>query len=115
MNNGITLGTDNPSTSEQRANLLRDEAFDSRLNSLRDVALELLKAVESLRSQKSDREDYQLNLREEVRKFETGLIRAALVHTRGNQFRAARLLDVKNTTLSAKIKRYGISNRGVVF
>src|SRR5437764_5680592 len=115
MNNGITLGTDDPSTSERTANILRDEAFDSRLNSLRDVALELLKAVESLRSQKSDREDYQLNLREEVRKFETGLIRAALVHTRGNQFRAARLLEVKNTTLSAKIKRYGISNRGVVF
>ena len=36
----------------------------------------------------------------------------ALEKTRGNQFRAARILGVKHTTLNAKIKRYGISING---
>lgn len=95
-------------TSHQAANLLRDEAFESRLSSLRDVAIELLNAVDRLRSTTTPTANQRLKLYEEVRKFETDLIRAALVRTAGNQSRAARLLGVKHTTLNAKIKRYGI-------
>ena len=95
--------------STQAANLLRDEAFESRLSFLRDVAIELLNAVESLRSTTTANGNHKLELYEEVRKFEIDLIRAALVRTGSNQSRAARLLGVKHTTLNAKIKRYGIS------
>ena len=95
-------------TSQQAANLLRDEALDSRLSSLRDVAIELLNAVDSLRSTNAGNGNHKLKLHEEVRKCETELIRSALVRTAGNQSRAARLLGVKHTTLNAKIKRYGI-------
>jgi transcriptional regulator with GAF, ATPase, and Fis domain len=94
-------------TSTQAANLLRDEAFESRLSSLRDVAIELLNAVDGLRTT-TTAGNHKVKLYEEVRKFETDLIRAALVRTAGNQSRAARLLGVKHTTLNAKIKRYGI-------
>jgi transcriptional regulator with GAF, ATPase, and Fis domain len=94
-------------TSTQAANLLRDEAFESRLSSLRDVAIELLNAVDGLRTTTSNG-NHKLKLYEEVRKFEIDLIRTALVRTAGNQSRAARLLGVKHTTLNAKIKRYGI-------
>jgi len=45
---------------------------------------------------------------DEVRRFETDLIRWALLHTGGHQRRAARMLNLKVTTLNAKIKRYGI-------
>jgi len=38
--NGLTWKTEEPSTSREAANLLRDEAFESRLSSLRDVAVE---------------------------------------------------------------------------
>ena len=103
--NGLTWKTEEPSTSREAANLLRDEAFESRLISLREVALELLNAVESLKKT-SAVNDHKLNLDDEVRKFEADLIRAALVRTGGNQARAARLLGVKHTTLNAKIKRY---------
>jgi transcriptional regulator with GAF, ATPase, and Fis domain len=103
--NGLTWKTEEPSTSREAANLLRDEAFESRLSSLRDVALELLNAVDCLKKT-SAANDRNLNLDDEVRKFEAGLIRAALVRTGGNQARAARLLGVKHTTLNAKIKRY---------
>src|SRR6185369_16701350 len=103
--NGLTWKTEDPGTSRQAANLLRDEAFESRLSSLRDVAIELLNAVDSLK-QTTSKADQKLNLDDEVRKFEADLIRAALVRTGGNQARAARLLGVKHTTLNAKIKRY---------
>src|SRR3954471_17541089 len=103
--NGLTWKTEDPITSRQAANLLRDEAFESRLSSLRDVAVELLNAVDCLK-QTTSNSTQNLNLDEEVRKFEADLIRAALVRTNGNQARAARLLGVKHTTLNAKIKRY---------
>jgi DNA-binding NtrC family response regulator len=97
-----------PAEGRKAASLLRDEAFDSRLSSLRDVAVELLSAVEALKTSNGNGGGQKLNLYEEVKRFESDLIRAALVRTGGNQSRAARLLGVKHTTLNAKIKRYGI-------
>lgn len=44
----------------------------------------------------------------EVRRFESDLIRCALIRTGGRQRRAARLLGIKAATLNAKIKRYRI-------
>lgn len=108
MHTELSWKTEEQSMGRQAANLLRDEAFDSRLSSLRDVAIELLNAVEALKTSKTGA-DKKLNLYEEVKRFETDLIHAALVRTGGNQSRAARLLGVKHTTLNAKIKRYGIN------
>lgn len=45
---------------------------------------------------------------EEVRRFEIGLIKQALVYTKGKQSAAASLLNLNATTLHAKIKFYGI-------
>ena len=79
-----------------------------RLYTLREAALTLLDAVESLRlAPKGDLPATELS--DEVRRFETDLIRAALERTGGNQARAARLLGVKHTTLNAKIKKYRIT------
>src|SRR5207253_5504075 len=86
--------------------LLHEATLDSRLDALRDVALTLLHEVESLRSLRPPRGSEQPKLSEAVRRFETQLILTALEKTRGNQFRAARILGVKHTTLNAKIKRY---------
>ncbi|MDQ6653744.1 MAG: hypothetical protein M3Y84_13500 [Acidobacteriota bacterium] len=44
----------------------------------------------------------------ESERFETFLIRLALDETGGNQARAARLLNIKPTTLNSKIKLHGI-------
>ncbi len=76
--------------------------------------MEFLSAVDALQTPTAANGNQKLNLQDEVRKFETDLIRAALVRTAGNQSRAAQLLGVKHTTLNAKIKRYGIllSNSG---
>jgi transcriptional regulator with GAF, ATPase, and Fis domain len=87
--------------------LLREATIESRLDALKEVALTLLGAVDSLRSAQPP-QDKSLRLQDEVQRFETELIRTALERTGGNQARAARLLGVKHTTLNAKIKRYGI-------
>ncbi len=87
--------------------LLGEATLDNRLDALKEVALTLLGAVDSLRSAQPSR-DHSMKLQDEVQRFETDLIRAALERTGGNQARAARLLGVKHTTLNAKIKRYKI-------
>jgi transcriptional regulator with GAF, ATPase, and Fis domain len=83
--------------------------LDNRLTTLRDVALTLLREVESLRVTEPYDLVGRVRLNDEVQRFETELIRSALSRTMGNQTRAARLLGVKLTTLNSKIKRYGIS------
>jgi transcriptional regulator with PAS, ATPase and Fis domain len=92
--------------------VLRSEiAMDNRLNTLREVALTLLREVESFRvSQPATKRTVRLH--EEVRRFEIDLIRSALSRTSGNQTRAAQLLGVKITTLNTKIKRYKIAPVG---
>jgi transcriptional regulator with GAF, ATPase, and Fis domain len=93
------------------SSLLREATLDNRLDALREVALNLLDAVDSLRSSQSSR-GHSLKLHDEVQRFETELIRTALEKSGGNQARAARLLGVKHTTLNAKIKRYRIECNG---
>ena len=95
----------------QTGTLMREATIDSRLDALKNVALTLLDAVDSLRAPESPREQ-SLRLQDEVQRFETDLIRSALERTGGNQARAARLLGVKHTTLNAKIKRYQIRFNG---
>jgi transcriptional regulator with GAF, ATPase, and Fis domain len=50
-------------------------------------------------------------LQDEIQRYEADLIRSALVKAQGRQRRAARILGVKVTTLSAKIKKYDINWR----
>jgi transcriptional regulator with GAF, ATPase, and Fis domain len=110
MSNAITWRAEDLSSPNgaQASNLLREETLDSRLSSLREVALTLLDALESLKSVEQPRAERKLRLQDEVQRFEADLIRAALVRTGGNQAGAARLLGVKHTTLNSKIKRYRI-------
>lgn len=82
--------------------------LDNRLTTLRDVALSLLREVESLRVTEPYDLVGRVRLSDEVQRFEIELIRSALSRTGGNQTRAARLLGVKLTTLNSKIKRYKI-------
>jgi transcriptional regulator with GAF, ATPase, and Fis domain len=83
--------------------------LDNRLTTLREVAMTLLREVESLRVTEPYDLVGRVRLCDEVQRFEIELIRSALSRTAGNQTRAARLLGVKLTTLNSKIKRYGIA------
>lgn len=85
---------------------------DVRLNTLREVVLQILDEVESLAISAPVDIRKGACFSDEVRQFEVGLIRAALGRTAGSQTRAARLLGLKPTTLNAKIKRYNIPPHG---
>lgn len=82
----------------------------SKFRMLIELTLRLLKEIELLKEiQELQAPGHQpgLSLKEQLRRFEIEMIRKALIHTRGHQSRAARLLGVKVTTLHEKIKRYG--------
>src|SRR5688572_20590694 len=72
-------------------NLARDKAFTEASNQLRS-----LNVAEGI------------DFYEEVERFEIELIRLALDRTHGCQAQAARLLQIKPTTLNSKIKLLGI-------
>jgi DNA-binding NtrC family response regulator len=80
---------------------------DPGIISLKILASALMNRIESL--QEDIGQSKQLNLQSEVHRFEADLIRMALIETGGRQRRAAKLLGLKATTLSTKIKRHGIS------
>src|SRR5688500_13440078 len=50
-----------------------------------------------------------LDFYDEVSRFEIDLIKRALLQTGGHQVKAAKLLNLKVTTLNSKIKHYNIS------
>ena len=87
------------------------------VRSLVDLASALLREAETLARDKelADQSNrLTLNVSEgidfyaELERFETFLIRLALEETGGHQARAARLLNIRPTTLNSKIKLYGI-------
>jgi transcriptional regulator with GAF, ATPase, and Fis domain len=80
--------------------------LENRLSTLRDVALTLLREVESLRVGEPVKQ--RVRLHDEVQRFEVELINSALSRSHGNQTQAAKILGVKLTTLNSKIKRYKI-------
>ena len=90
----------------------------NRVQRLLDLADSLLRETDSLARDQAFTEESNrwqnlslsegLDFYEEVQRFETGLIRLALDHTRGHQAQAAKLLQIKPTTLNSKIKLYGI-------
>ena len=49
-----------------------------------------------------------IKLDDAVRRFESNIIRQALLITGGNQARAARLLGIKPNTLNYKVKLYNL-------
>lgn len=82
--------------------------MQDRVDSLRQVTKALLDEVKALNRLKTVEVKNGINFDEEIKQFEIQLIERALEQTGGNQLKAARLLNLKHTTLNAKIKRYEI-------
>ena len=82
--------------------------FDTRICHLKILALSLLREIASAENTGEANGDKTIDLQAEVRRFETELIRSALIQTGGCQRQAARLLRTKVTTLNTKIKKYKI-------
>ena len=100
---------DGPAVERDVSDLVQAE---SRIEALRSLVLVFLREVESLKKAvgpKPRTSGDAIDLDKEMDEFEGSLIRDALVRCKGNQRDAAKLLNVKPTTLHAKMKRLGIS------
>ena len=86
----------------------REPTLHSRLDDLRAMVRSLLTELDSLGLPVELEAEGGLDLDDELKRYEIGLIRAALDKADGSQTRAARMLGVKVTTLNTKIKRYQI-------
>lgn len=96
----------------------RDNNSDQVLNKAQIEALKsilqlLVREVSSLEKVQSTLNEInggkRINLSDEMQRFESDLIRCALIRTLGRQNEAAKLLGLKNSTLNEKIKRYKIN------
>jgi len=87
--------------------------MENRLEALTVLFHSILNEIEALKKGGNNDLRGKISLHEEVERFEKELIQLALIRTKGRQRKAAGLLNVKVTTLNAKIKRYGISSNGL--
>ena len=79
------------------------------MTTLRELVLRVLCEVQSINEITPVIIGQNFDFYEEVRRFEVDLIKRALLQTGGHQVRAAKLLNLKVTTLNSKIKHYNIS------
>ncbi len=94
-----------------------DETGDSAAGkntvaTVRDLAMRLLSEVQCINEGSSLSLENGFDFYTEVSRFEIDLIKRALLQTGGHQVRAAKLLNLKVTTLNSKIKHYNISLAG---
>jgi DNA-binding NtrC family response regulator len=87
-------------------------ASQDKIQRLKQMALRLFREMQSLNEVHTLNIDGGLDFYDEVTRFEIDLITQALLHTGGHQGRAARLLNLKVTTLNSKIKHYDIKLEG---
>jgi len=99
LNNDVATS---PQTTEEPT------AAEGNITSLRELTFKLLRKVESIGEAQAPDVEKGVDFYDEVSRFEIDLIKRALIQTGGHQRRAARLLNLKVTTLNSKIKHYNI-------
>ena len=118
-------------TPEFAAKRVEDPGLRQTINVLATLAIGLLQEVKDLRSAVTKVStnrfqpvrsldtcasvlcDHPIDFYKEVERYEIDLIEKALRHAGGSQRRAAQLLNLKATTLNAKLKNYGIDTFGL--
>ena len=79
----------------------------SNISALKELTLRLLREVQAITEVRTLSLEGGVDFYGEVSRFEVDLIKRALLQTAGHQGRAARLLNLKVTTLNSKIKALG--------
>ncbi|MBS1797982.1 MAG: hypothetical protein JSS81_29450 [Acidobacteria bacterium] len=79
-----------------------------RIGIVKQLLNKLLNELEEVNENERVRLGEDFNLFEQLKNFETDIIRQALYLTNNNQRAAAQMLGINYTTLNAKMKRFGI-------
>ena len=89
-------------------------ARNNKIEALKTLVQAILNEIEALNEVSTLDSVGEVNLSDEVHRYEADLIRCALIRTGGRQRRAARLLNMKVATLNAKIKRYNLDTDALI-
>jgi transcriptional regulator with GAF, ATPase, and Fis domain len=84
----------------------------SNIATLKELVLRLLSELQCITEVNTLTVGDGLDFYDEVSRFEIDLIKRALLQTGGHQVQAAKLLNLKVTTLNSKMKHYKISPGG---
>lgn len=98
---------EHPAPAPGRAGEEAGAAVANKIEALKILATALLRGIEEL-ERSHPQEHGRICLQDEMRRYETDIIRCALIRTGGRQRRAARLLGMNVATLNHKIKRYNL-------
>lgn len=109
MNLAATWQNQEPDQTTSIAETNESTSARQSMTTLRELVLRVLCEVQSINEVAPVIIDNNFDFYEEVRRFEIDLIKRALLQTGGHQVRAAKLLNLKVTTLNSKIKHYNIS------
>ena len=113
--NGLALSN---YESPKHAEVSIENLENNRIQALKSLALLLLREVEQIEHTNLINgkclTNNEVTLMDDVQNYEAELIRSALLQSKGHQARAARILGIKNNTLNAKIKRYGIESSNLL-
>jgi transcriptional regulator with GAF, ATPase, and Fis domain len=101
------IETDTPESDKESA------TSPSNLTTLKELTLRLLREVQAFGDTRSPSIQDGIDFYDEVSRFEIDLIKRALLQTGGHQGRAAKILNLKITTLNSKIKHYNITMAGL--
>ncbi len=112
MNSTATWEREEPEAVAQPDENNEASASKNSANNLKDLVLQLLCEVQCLDEVNTLDIENDFDFYDAVSRFEIDLIKRALLQTGGHQVRAAKLLNLKVTTLNSKIKHYNISLAG---
>lgn len=84
--------------------MAKESKFDKKIETLQTVAGSLLEEIKSLRFVVDFEDEDGIDFYEKVGRYEAHLIETALERSGGNQAKAARLLNLKPSTLNMKMK-----------
>lgn len=88
------------------------QASTPRIGIVKQLLNKLLIELETVDESERVHLDENFNLNEQMKNFESDIIRQALYLTDNNQRLAAQMLGINYTTLNAKMKRLGIPTKG---
>jgi len=106
------LGAKNQISRNSSVQRPRNRAFRAKVDSLLRQTNALGLAIQALQFIELPELSDEIDFYEEVRRFEVALIERALWRAAGSQTEAARLLQLKLTTLNSKLKAYDIGVTG---
>ena len=112
MNSTATWGSEELARIPQTDEHSKSSASSGNITKLKELVLRLLGELQCIAEGSTLTIGDGLDFYDEVSRFEIDLIKRALLHTGGHQVRAAKLLNLKVTTLNSKIKHYNISPNG---